>query len=181
MTIGLNITVTLYSWENETSRLLVKNVNSLQERNQRAISKSPGLKAWRRLGVSVPGGLSLWEWRGRGPDQEAPAPGWAPGIKEGLQGALRGRDGIRECEEVRLGSRNLPGYSEHSPWGWSEGRMVFCEQSPSWKLWKQLTRVCLPASLSPWNVICSGTRPIPGERKEAMGSEASKDRARHKL
>lgn len=66
------------------------------------------------------------------------------------------------CEEVRLGSRNLPGDGEHSPWGWSEGRMVFCEQSSSWKLRKgKCLRRCACPSLLRWNVIDSGIPPTP--------------------
>ena len=108
------------------------------------------------------GGLSRWEWSRRGKDQG--------GIKEGPQGVLRGRGGI-----IRTGGG--PAGIKGSSRDWLEGRMVFCEQRESFmETLKTVKRMCLPASLPPWNVIDSGTLPIPEGRTESVGLEASKSR-----
>lgn len=49
----------------------------------------------------MPGGLSRWEWRGEREGSGSAFPGVSQGIKEGLQGALRGRGGISSPEVVR--------------------------------------------------------------------------------
>lgn len=49
----------------------------------------------------MPGGLSRWEWRGQREGSGSAFLGVSRGIKEGPQGALRGRGGISSREEVR--------------------------------------------------------------------------------
>lgn len=90
----------------------------------------------------MPGGLSRWEGRGEREASGSAFPGVSRGIKEGPQGALRGRGGISSREEVRQARGIFQGMVSTSL-GWLEGRMVFCAQKkPFTGTLKTLRRMC---------------------------------------
>lgn len=113
----------------------------------------------------MPGGLSRWEWSGRGRDQEVPALVGAPGIKEGPQGALRGRGGISGREEVLRGSGNLPGDDGER----SEGKNGFLRaervrRGKSENVEEALPQVSLPA----WGLIPAHSRSQKKEERPGI-------------
>lgn len=113
------------------------------------------------LGVFVPGGLSLWEWSQRGKDQG--------GIKEGLQGAWRGRDGIILPGGGPAGIKGMAGHGEHCPGaGWREEWLSMSRDSASWKLWKCL-RGCACQPVCPLECAWSWPTPNPRRKKRIHG------------